>query len=67
MSDKDEDEAFELEMKAHPWGYGQHREYVVEQALVTLRMRGLNQEAAVLVREIEALKAEIHAIRMEKK
>ena len=55
--------AWEQELKAAPWGFGQAQSTQVQQALVTIRLKGLNVEAAVLEREIVALKREVEALR----
>jgi hypothetical protein len=47
------------ELKAAPWGYGQERDWRIDNALASVRMRGLWSEASVLANEINALKAEI--------
>ncbi len=51
--DNDEDEAFELELKAAPWGYGQPIDiwFVVAQ----LQRHGLHREAKWLLEEWEIL------------
>lgn len=54
--------AWAEELKAAPWGYGQERDWRIDNALATLRMRGLWTEASVLANEINALKAEIHRL-----
>lgn len=63
MSRKDEDEAFEHEMSAHPWGYGQQRNQDFEFAMATIRLRGLWTEANVIMNEIQQLKAAVDAER----
>ena len=62
MTNKDEDEAFEHEMSAHPWGYGQRRDQTFEFAMAAIRHRGLWAEATVVMKEIERLKAERDAL-----
>jgi hypothetical protein len=47
------------ELKAAPWGYGQERDWRIDNALASVRMRGLWTEASTLANEINALKAEI--------
>ncbi len=47
------------ELKAAPWGYGQERDWRIDNALASIRMRGLWTEASTLANEINALKAEI--------
>lgn len=54
--------AWANELKAAPWAYGQERDWRIDNALATLRMRGLWTEASVLANEINALKAEIHRL-----
>jgi hypothetical protein len=51
------------ELKAAPWGYGQERDWRIDNALAAIRMRGLWSEASTLVAEINSLKAEIHRLR----
>jgi hypothetical protein len=50
------------ELKAAPWGYGQERDWRIDNALANIRMRGLWSEASTLANEINALKAEIHRL-----
>lgn len=63
MAERDEDEAFEIEMSAHPWGYGQQHKEDFEFALAKVRQHGLWEEAAVIAREVQALRAELEALR----
>lgn len=65
MAEKDEDEAFEIEMSAHPWGYGQQRKEDFEFAMATIRMRGLWNEALVIMNEIQRLKVELETARQK--
>lgn len=51
------------ELKAAPWGYGQERDWRIDNALASVRMRGLWSEASTLANEINALKAEIHRLK----
>ena len=51
--------AWANELKAAPWGYGQSHNQRVENALDSIRMRGLWSEASILAAEINSLKAEI--------
>jgi len=51
--------AWANELKAAPWGYGQERDWRIDNALAAIRMRGLWSEASTLVAEINNLKAEI--------
>ena len=55
--------AWANELKAAPWGYGQERDWRIDNALAAIRMRGLWSEASTLVAEINSLKAEIHKLR----
>ncbi len=54
--------AWAEELKAAPWGYGQERDWRIDNALANVRMRGLWTEASVLANEINALKAEIYRL-----
>lgn len=54
------------ELKAAPWGYGQERDWRIDNALASVRMRGLWTEASTLANEINALKAEIHRLNLDK-
>jgi len=63
MAEKDEDEAFEIEMSAHPWGYGQQRREDFELVLAKVRQHGLWEEAVVIAQEVQALRAELEALR----
>jgi hypothetical protein len=54
-----EDEAFEQEMKAAPWGYGQSQLKKVEVALDNVRKAGLRDEAHILSLEIRTLQMEV--------
>jgi hypothetical protein len=58
--------AWDNEMKAAPWGYGQNQFKKVEDALASVRIRGLWQEASILSLEINALRAEIHRLQNTK-
>ena len=51
--------AWANELKAAPWGYGQERDWRIDNALAAIRMRGLWSEASTLAAEINSLKAEI--------
>lgn len=51
--------AWANELKAAPWGYGQERDWRINNALAAIRMRGLWSEASTLVAEINSIKAEI--------
>lgn len=59
MNTKEDDEAFEQEMAAAPWGYGQSPDQKVDMAIAAVRLRGMWTEASVIALEIVALKAEI--------
>jgi hypothetical protein len=54
--------AWANELKAAPWGYGQERDWRIDNALAAIRMRGLWSEASTLVAEINSLKAEIQRL-----
>jgi hypothetical protein len=56
---KDDDEAFEQEMAAAPWGYGQSPDQKVDMAMAAVRLRGMWTEASVIALELVALRAEI--------
>jgi len=58
--------AWDTEMKAAPWGYGQTQNKKVEDALASMRLRGLWQEASVLSLEITTLRREVEALRGSK-
>jgi len=58
--------AWKEEMKAAPWGYGQTQNKQVEDALASMRLRGLWQEASVLSLEITTLRREVEALRDSK-
>ena len=53
------------ELSAAPWGYGQSQNQKIRNALASVRMRGMWEEASALEMEITTLKAEIHHL-MEK-
>lgn len=63
MNTKEDDEAFEQEMAAAPWGYGQSPDQKVDMALAAIRLRGMWTEASVIALELVALKAEIERLR----
>jgi hypothetical protein len=52
MVSKDEDEAFEQELKAAPWAYGQRQEPSLTEILARMRAHGLDLEADVVVKMI---------------
>lgn len=58
--------AWGTEMKAAPWGYGQTQNKKVEDALASMRLRGMWQEAAILSLEITTLRREVEALRGSK-
>jgi hypothetical protein len=58
--------AWKEEMKAAPWGYGQTQNKKVEDALASIRLRGMWQEASVLSLEITTLRREVEALRDSK-
>jgi hypothetical protein len=58
--------AWKEEMKAAPWGYGQTQNKKVEDALASMRLRGLWQEASILSLEITTLRREVEALRGSK-
>jgi hypothetical protein len=51
MVSKDEDEAFEQELKAAPWGYGQQKPLDFHRVIYEMRRVGLHKEADWLLRE----------------
>jgi len=57
------DDAFEQELRAAPWGYGQNQQQQVQFALAEIRQRGLWEQAAVLEREIKTLQTELSYLR----
>jgi len=59
----EEDDAFEQELKAAPWGYGQKQGDRIANALSKLRQLGFGEEAFVLELEIKTLKAEVEYLR----
>ena len=58
--------AWKEEMKAAPWGYGQTQNKKVEDALASVRLRGMWQEASILSLEITTLRRELEALRNSK-
>ena len=52
-----EDEAFDLELRAAPWGYGQRRQPTFLEILERMRRAGLGEEADWMAREY-AIRAE---------
>ena len=60
---QDDDEAFEQEMAAAPWGYGQNPTPKVDVALAAVRLRGMWTEASVIALELAGLKAEIQRLK----
>ena len=59
--------AWQDEMKAAPWGYGQSQLKNVEQALNNVRKAGLWEEAHILSLEIRTLQMEVDDLRSFKK
>jgi hypothetical protein len=55
----EEDDAFEQELKAAPWGYGQKQGNRLANAFVAMRRMGLHDEATLLELEIKTLRNEI--------
>ena len=55
----EEDDAFEQELKAAPWGYGQKQGDRIANALAKLRQSGFGEQAFVLELEIKTLRNEI--------
>ena len=51
--------AWDNELRAAPWGYGQRKKLNVEEALWNVRKSGLTFEANILAAEIAGLRAEI--------
>ncbi len=47
----DEDEAFEQELKAAPWAFGQSKPLTIFEVIYRMRKQGLGQEADWLLRE----------------
>lgn len=47
----EEDDAFEQELKAAPWAYGQQKPLTFFEVLYRMRRHGLGQEADWLLRE----------------
>ena len=50
-----EGEAFEAELRAAPWGYGQARELTLTEVIYRMRAQGLDVEADWLLREMTIL------------
>ena len=50
-----EGEAFEAELAAAPWAYGQARELTITEVLYRMRAQGLDVEADWLLREMTLL------------
>lgn len=51
----DEDEAFERELQAAPWAYGQQTDFSADVVLIRMRRAGLMREAQWLERLLEEL------------
>lgn len=52
----EEDDAFEQELKAAPWAYGQMKALTLQEIIYRMRRQGLYQEADWLLREWHLLK-----------
>ena len=50
-----EGEAFEAELSAAPWAYGQSRELTINEVLYRMRAQGLDVEADWVLREMTIL------------
>ena len=50
-----EGEAFEAELSAAPWAYGQARELTISEVLYRMRAQGLDVEADWVLREMTIL------------
>jgi hypothetical protein len=50
-----EGEAFEAELAAAPWAYGQSRELTINEVLYRMRAQGLDVEADWVLREMTIL------------
>lgn len=50
-----EGEAFEAELAAAPWAYGQNRELTISEVLYRMRAQGLDVEADWVLREMTIL------------
>lgn len=55
--------AWDKELKAAPWGYGQSQSQQVQYALAEIRQKGLWTAAETLEREIKTLQSEIAYLR----
>lgn len=53
--------SWKREMELMPWKYSQQAK--VDDALATMRMRGMHLEASIIAQEINVLKAEIEHLR----
>ena len=56
--------SWKREMEKMPWKYSQQAK--VDDALATMRMRGMHLEASIIAQEINVLKAEIEHLRKDK-
>ena len=63
VDDKSPPGAWENEMKAAPWAYGQSQAKNVETALNNIRKAGLWEEARILSIEIKTLQMEVDDLR----
>lgn len=61
IDDKSPPGAWQNEMKAAPWGYGQSQLKKVEEALNNVRKAGLWDEARILSLEIRTLQMELES------
>ena len=52
----EEDDAFEQELKAAPWAYGQMKALTLQEIIYRMRRQGLYQEADWLLREWHLLR-----------
>jgi hypothetical protein len=55
--------AWQDEMNAAPWGYGQSQQKLLERSLENIRRAGLFNEATVILLEINTLKTELEILR----
>lgn len=64
VDDESEPGSWKREMEKMPWKYSQQAK--VDDALATMRMRGMHLEASIIAQEINVLKAEIEHLRKDK-
>ena len=55
--------SWKKELEAAPWGYGQHQNKKLENALADIRMRGLWTQASIVQLELNALHAELKYVK----